>query len=165
MTVLLLYSPDGTQGFSCGIGMCSSITSKHGMFFPYLPVTCHIFFLTLFRTCIICSGYPRRGGGCFQTYNFWYYEADLWCSSGKGWKRLVYISLVYEKMRCSMCYFIFITTIYWSSLYLSQTRTMGLFLFLRALWRVFLNYMLCFRYVYTSYDYPFIILLTWAICL
>lgn len=80
------------------------------------PVT---FFLTLFRTCIMCSGYPRRGGGCFQTYNFWYYEADLWCSSGKGWKRLVYIFLVYEKMRCSMCYFIFITTIYWSSLYLS----------------------------------------------
>jgi hypothetical protein len=38
-------------------------------------------------------------------------------------------------------------------------------LFLRALWRIFLNYMLCFRYVYTSYDYPFIILLTRAICL
>jgi hypothetical protein len=43
MIVLLLYSLDGTQGFSCGIGMCSSITSKHGMFFPYLHVTCHIF--------------------------------------------------------------------------------------------------------------------------
>jgi diphosphate-dependent phosphofructokinase len=28
---------------------------------------------------------------------------------------------------------------------LKKTRTMGLFLFLRALWRVFMNYMLCFR--------------------
>jgi hypothetical protein len=37
--------------------------------------------------------------------------------------------------------------------------------YLRHLWRIFLNYMLCFRYVYTSYDYPFIILLTVAICL
>jgi hypothetical protein len=49
MIVLLLYSPDRTQGFSCGIGMCSSITSKHGMFFPYLPVTCHIFFSHYFK--------------------------------------------------------------------------------------------------------------------
>ena len=44
MIVLLLYSPDGTQGFSCGIGMCSSITSEHGMFFSALACGLSQFF-------------------------------------------------------------------------------------------------------------------------
>lgn len=67
--------------------------------------------------------------------------------------------------------------------YVLQTRIMGWFLFQRALWRVFLNYMLCFRYICLcllanqqqqnpkevrvgqSYGNPFTIFLTEATCL
>lgn len=52
LAVLLLYSHDGAEGFSCGIGVCSSITSEYGLDFSTFRLcflSCCKFFLHLFE--------------------------------------------------------------------------------------------------------------------
>ena len=115
--------------------------------------------LHFFLTCVICSGYPWRGGCCIKTHNFWYHEADMWCSSGKSWKRLGcrFFSASCEMFIITIWIFLFINALDYNF----QTRIMGLYLFPRALWRVFLNYMLCFRFVLGVFTY--ITCLVWVL--
>jgi hypothetical protein len=48
MPVLLFYSPNGTEGFSCGVGVCSSITPEHGLYFLLSVSTCLLTYVTKF---------------------------------------------------------------------------------------------------------------------